>query len=67
MDFTFTSGSSSGMMCLTVTIGDDNVVENEETFIVTLTLMSTGFQLGQTIVTIQDDEGIDISSQTHYH
>ena len=47
-------------MCLTVSIDDDNFVENDETFIVILTLMSTGVELGQTTVTIQDDEGIDI-------
>ena len=47
------------MMCLTIFISDDDLVENEETFIVTLTLMSTGIQLGQTIITIQDDEGKD--------
>ena len=47
-------------MCLTVSISDDTFVENQETFIVILTLMSTGVELGQTTVTIQDDEGRDI-------
>ena len=62
-DFTFTSSSASGStLCLTVSIGDDSFVENDETFIVILTLMSTGVELGQTTVTIQDDEGIFLIS-----
>ncbi len=46
------------MMCLTVTINDDTIIEGSETFTVTLALTSSGVELGQTVVTIDDNEGI---------
>lgn len=59
MNVTFTGGSPLGTMaCLNVTIIDDNVIENDESFTVTLSLISTGESIGQTIVTIVHDEGI---------
>ena len=58
MDLTFTGGSvADTMMCLTVTISNDDRVENDETFLVILTLVSSGVELGQTTVTILDDDG----------
>ena len=58
MNITFTSGSPVGnMVCFNVTIIDDNVIENDEAFTVTLSLLSTGEQIGQTTITIIHDEG----------
>ena len=58
MNTTFTSGSPVGnMICLNVTIINDNVIENDEAFTVTLSLLSTGEPIGQTRVTIIHDEG----------
>ena len=45
------------MMCLTIPITDDERVEDDESFFVTISLMSTGVQLLETLVTIQDNEG----------
>lgn len=58
MDFTFAGGTPVGTsVCLNVTIIDDNIIENDETFTVTLSLLSTGEQIGQTTVNILHDEG----------
>ncbi len=55
---TFSAGSSMGDMCINVPIIDDNIIENPETFTVTVTLMPNNVEVGQTTVTISDNEGI---------
>ncbi len=55
---TFDNTTAVGtMMCLTVAILDDAITEGGETFTVTLALNSTGVELEQTVVTIEDNEG----------
>ena len=58
MEQTFTAPASIGdIVCLPVNIINDQMIECNETFFVTLTLMPTNVEIGQTMVTIQDDEG----------
>ena len=55
---TFPTDSSAGtMQCINITITDDEVLEEDETFTVTLTLNTAGVTLGdsETAVTITDD------------
>ncbi len=55
MDRTFTASATIGdTMCLTVMITNDEIIECDETFFVTL----SGDQMGQTTVTIQDSDGM---------
>ena len=56
MILTFTSGSSSGEMCIMIPIEDDNIVESSETIMVILSL-EDGAELTSTTVTILDNEG----------
>lgn len=62
VDRTFLSTDPVGTdMCITVPItGTQDLVEGDETFFVTLTSMVSGIQLGQTIVTIEDAEGMKV-------
>ena len=57
----FPMGSANGLMrCLTVTITDDTLFEEDETFTVALTVTTSGVSVGNamTTVTITDDEGM---------
>ena len=58
---TFTSSSpADSMACLNISIEDDLLPEGDETFIVSLVLLVTPqlpVTLGQTVVTIVDNEG----------
>ncbi len=63
MDLTFALYSMDGdTVCLDVVIFNDTLVEGDETFTVTLTLVSTdqGVTTGNntTAITITDDEGL---------
>ena len=62
MNFMFAAGSTNeAQNCLDVTIDEDVLVEGSETFIVTLTLGTTGVGVtlanSMTTVTIMDNEG----------
>ena len=58
MNYTFTSSDTAGtQMCLTVNISEDNLIEGNEAFFVTLTITSTGVEIDQTSVVIEDNEG----------
>ncbi len=63
----FPAGSiDSDTQCLNITINTDTLVEGEETFTVTLTLLTTGLGVftenDLTTVTIMDDEGILVAN-----
>ena len=63
-DQTFAASALTGdMICLTVMINEDLLIEIDETFFVALILMSTGIEIGQSMVTIQDDEGTTNTGQ----
>ena len=52
-----TSSVNGATRCIDITIGDDGILEAEETFTVTLTISTTNVALGvaTTTVTITDD------------
>ncbi len=55
---TFEAGSGSGesSLCIVIQIIDDADFEGDETLIVVLAIFG-GFPIGQTIVTIEDNDG----------
>ena len=62
MSLEFPVGSTNGMMqCLNITIEEDAVLEGDETFTVTLALVTTGLNVAidnaMANITITDNEG----------
>ena len=56
VSLTFDAGTVSGAeQCYTITIVDDNILENNETFSVTLSSNEPAFSLVQATVTINHD------------
>lgn len=52
------SSPSDTMACVNIPITDDNLIEGDETFTATITLIaSVNFDIGDTVITITDDEG----------
>ena len=59
LTFPATTSSAAAMQCINVSITDDSVFEEPETFTVTVTTTTPGVTLGNdnTTVTITDNEG----------
>ena len=70
VDLVFTAGSSNGAIeCTNVTIIDDMVVEEDETFIVTLTTSSSIVALGNNVtrVAITDTDSMYLATYVLMH
>ena len=70
---TFAAGSTDAeTQCLNVTITEDALVEGDETFIVTMTLLTTGVGVttenDMSAITVMDNEGttVNINDETPY-
>ena len=69
MDLVFTAGTSNGtMQCLNITINTTRRVEEDETFTVTLTTLSSVVELGNdmTTVVIMDNDSMICDTVKQY-